>query len=101
MKRLTLLSLSLGGSIGSVAVRFGGDGEEALGFSTAGEASTLAFGLSSFTVSAGGDGLEAAFSDFFSVGAAGATPSVDFEMTAIFVPGSTVSPSLATYWQEL
>ena len=65
MKNLTILSLSLGGSIGSVAVHFEGGGEGVLGFSTIGKALTLAFWLSSFTLLAGGDGLEAIFLAIF------------------------------------
>lgn len=94
--KLTRLSLSFGGSWGSVAERLGGGGEAStfgFGFSTlvsAGD-STLAFGGSAFFSPAGGS----AFSEGFSDGATWEAPS-DFEMIAILVPGSTVSPSLAT-----
>lgn len=92
---LTLLSLSLGGSTGSVAEGLGGGGAGALGFSLGGGVSDLGFGLStaSFSVGEGsGDALLGIFSD----GATCVTPSPDFEITAILVPGSTTSPSLAT-----
>jgi len=79
----------LGGSWGSVAERLGGGGAGVLGFTGTGLASTFGFIFSSSFIS-GADCF-----DVFSEGAAWATPSPDFEITAILVPGSTVSPSLA------
>lgn len=99
--RPTRLSLSLGGSCGSVADRLGGGGGGGLGafgFSGAGAASALGFRFSS-TFSAGGGG-GAAFSPALSDGATCVAPSPDLEITAILVPGSTVSPSLATNYNS-
>ena len=59
----TRLSLSLGGSWGSVAECLGGGGP--LGFSTAGFVSTLGAGFSFFS-SAAGAGVEGDFSEGFS-----------------------------------
>lgn len=56
--------------------------------------STLAFDGSTFFSSMGGEGSD--FSDGFSDGATWEATSADFEIIAILVPGSTVSPSLAT-----
>lgn len=102
--RLTLLSLSLGGSWGSVTEGLGRGGEGALGLGEVSvlglgrEVSSLGFSLSAFFFSA--DGLEAALLGTFSDGATCDTPSPDFEITAILVPGSTVSPSLATNYRK-
>ena len=66
----------------------GGGGVEGLGFSLIVEVSTL--GISSVL----------GFSDeTFSDGDAWATPSAPFKITATFLPGSTVSPMLATNYQ--
>jgi hypothetical protein len=67
--KLTLLSLSLGGSWGSVAERLGGGGAGVLGFTGTGLASTFGFIFSSSFIS-GADCLGAAFFDVFSEGAA-------------------------------
>lgn len=98
--KLTRLSLSFGGSWGSIAECLGVD-EDCLGFSVIEVISTLGVCLSSSVFSTGWDGWEAVFPDIFSDGATWATPSSDFEITAILVPGSTVSPSLATNWKQL
>lgn len=89
----------MGGSWGSVAERLGGGGDGALGFSLTG-VSTLGFSFS-FSIFSAGAVWEAACSDVFSDGATWVTPSADFEITATLVPGSTVSPSLATNCQHL
>lgn len=92
---LTLLSLSLGGSWGSVAEDLGGGGGDgALGFSLGGGVSILGFCSSTFSSLL--DGTEVTLLEVSSDGATCVTPSPDFEMMAILVPGSTVSPSLAT-----
>lgn len=96
--RLTRLSLSFGGSWGSEAELLGGGVHVTLGFSDMGAVSALGFGISSTFFAAGGGG-EATLSDSFSDGATWVTPSLDFEMIATFVPGSTVSPSLATNYK--
>lgn len=91
---LTLLSLSFGGSWGSMAEVLEGGGEGALGASLGNEISALGICLStSFSAGAGFDSVSL---DVFSDGDTCVAPSADFEMIAIFVPGSTVSPSLAT-----
>lgn len=91
---LTRLSLSFGGSWGSVAEGLGEGGGLPLGFSTTG------VGFSFFS-STGGVGGEAGFSDgFSSEGATCVTPSPDFDIIATLVPGSTVSPSLATNYEH-
>lgn len=72
----------------------GGRGDAALGFSLTGLCTALFFSISESVFGLGGDGSGVASSDFFSDGATWASP--DLEMTATFVPGSTVSPSLAT-----
>ena len=93
---LTLLSLSFGGSCGSEGedLEFGGEGT--LGLSLGSVVSALGICLSIFSFSAGaGDGSDAALLGGFSEGATCVTPSLDFDIIAIFVPGSTVSPSLA------
>lgn len=92
---LTLLSLSFGGSWGSVAEGLEGGTEGDLGFSLGGVVSALGICFSTFSFSAGA-GSDAALLGAFSDGATCVTPSPDFEMIAILVPGSTVSPSLAT-----
>lgn len=94
---LTLLSLSLGGSWGSLAEGLGGGREGALGFSLLGGVSALGFSVSTFFDFAG-EGSEAALLGLSSDGATWVTPP-DFEMTAILEPGSTVSPTLATSWK--
>lgn len=97
----TLLSLSLGGSWGSEAegLEEGGGAENALGFSLGSEVSSLTWGgcFSTVTSFSAFGGSEGALLGVFSDGATWlVAPSPDFEMTAIFTPGSTVSPSLAT-----
>lgn len=95
--KLTLLSLSLGGSWGSFTGDLGGcavtDG--ALGFSLEGGGG--AFGVSSVTFgfsTLDGSGVDLVGS--FSDGATCVTPSPDFEITATLLPGWTTSPSFAT-----
>lgn len=104
--KLARLSLSLGGSWGSEAMGFeggevgflavGGGSEGVLSF-TAGAASDSGVCFSALGFSSAGGGWAAAFS----AEAAWATPSPDFEITAIFAPGSTVSPSLAISYYQL
>lgn len=73
-----------------------GGGGGPFGFDTAGLVSALGDGFSFFS-SAAGAGEEGGFSDgFSSEGATWVAPSPDFEIIATLVPGSTVSPSLAT-----
>lgn len=74
----------------------GGEGEGALGFSAL-EASALDFFFSATSFSAGGEGRTTS-SDFFVDGAFDILLP-DFEMTATLVPGTTVSPSLATNYK--
>lgn len=74
----------------------GGEGDGALGFSLTGLCTALFFSISESFFGLGGDDSGVTSSDFFSDGATWATPSPDLDMTATFVPGSTVSPSLAT-----
>lgn len=101
---LTLLSLSLGGSWGSVAEGLLRGGEGALGVGEVSaldlgrEVSSLGFSLTVSFFSA--DVLESALLGACSDGATCATPSPDFEIIAILVPGSTVSPSLATNYRK-
>ena len=97
--RLTLLSLSLGGSRGSEAEVLGGAGEDAFGFSLIG-ASALSVSFSIFFSFAGGDGCGASLSAFSSDGATCVSLEADFDITATLVPGVTVSPSLATNCQQ-
>lgn len=95
---LTLLSLSFGGSWGSEAEGLGG-GEGTLGLSLGSAVPALGICFSTVSFSAGaGAGSDTALLGGFSEGATCVTPSLDFEMIAILVPGSTVSPSLATNW---
>lgn len=92
---LTRLSLSLGGSWGSVGeLNVAGGG---LGFSLAGWVSTLGAFFSSLTFWVG---WGAAFSGVVSDGATWVA-SADLEMIAILLPGSTVSPSLARNCKQL
>ena len=65
-----------------------------LGTSLGGGVSSLASCMS--TTFSAGAGSEVTLLGVFSDGATWGKPSADFEMTAIIVPGSTVSPSLAT-----
>lgn len=95
--RLTLLSLSLGGSWGSIAEGLGGAGEGTLGFSIL-DTSAFDVCLSATSFSAGGEGRTTS-SAFFLDGAFDVLLP-DFEMTATLVPGTTVSPSLATNYQN-
>lgn len=70
----------------------GGGGGEDLGFSLIVEVSTLGFSsVLGFS--------DEAFSDTLSDGDAWAAPSAPFKITATFLPGSTVSPILATNYQ--
>lgn len=86
--------------MGSEADCLGGCDEGAFCFSMAGDVSALDLCFS-LLVSAVGGGLGAALSAFFSDEADWVTPSTDFEMIAILVPGSTTSPSFATNYKQL
>lgn len=90
---LTRLSLSLGGSCGSVGECRGGEG--ALDFSAIGAASTLVAFVSCLIFWVG---WGAGFSDTLSDGATWVVASADLEIIATLLPGSTVSPSLARSW---
>lgn len=95
---LTLLSLSLGGSWGSEGEVFA-DGEGGLGLSLGATSSDLGFswvGALAFAFSSSGFSFFAA-TLLLVGGSDGATWvwSPDFDMIAILVPGSTVSPTLA------
>lgn len=92
----TLLSLSFGGSCGSEAEGLEVGGESILGLSLGSVASALGICLSKTSFSAGaGEIADATLLGGFSDGATGVGPSLDFEIIATLVPGSTVSPSLA------
>lgn len=99
--KFTRLSLSLGGSTGSVGL---GGGGSPLDLGCGGDGSFFASFTGAVSAFGGGvgDGWLTAFSDgaAFSEGAAFGAPSPDFEMAATLMPGSTVSPSLAkSYYQ--
>lgn len=93
---LTRLSLSLGGSCGSLGELCGAG---AFGFSVLVVSTLGAFfssGSLTFWV-----GLGAGFSGAVSDGATWVVASADLEMIAILWPGSTVSPSLARSYRSL
>lgn len=99
--KLTRLSLSFGGSWGSVGLGgggspldLGGGGDGSFFASLIGAVSGLG-ATCSFSLE--GDGWLAGFSD----GAAFGAPSPDLEMAATLMPGSTVSPSFAKSYYQL
>lgn len=89
--RLTRLSLSLGGSWGSEGEALGGGRDGVFGFSLMG-ASTFGICLLIFSFLAGD---VVSLPTFSSDGATWVSAGADLEITATFVPGVTVSPSLA------
>lgn len=98
--QLTLLSLSFGGSWGSMGL---GGGEGAFAAGSGADAGALLLSLVEEVFAVGVCAFSLSFSaemgvsgTAFSGEADCVTASADFEMTAILVPGSTVSPSLAT-----